>query len=123
MNRITYSFDIDDEFVEQLVTYKSLTLTVEESNELDAFDGAMVMNVITFIVTSVLSGAAYDIAKSLLLKVKNRTQKNSTSLAVQLEDLGETFIYANRKFYRQNKEGKVETTEEIWLDELCARID
>lgn len=123
MNRITYTFDIDDEFVDELTAYQSPATIVEESNELDAFDGAAAIKVITFIITSILSGGAYDIAKNILLKVKARLSSNPATFVVQLDKHEEAFVYAAGKFYRQTKNGKMEVAEDVWLDELFAKID
>lgn len=134
-NYITYPFDLDEQTLTELKEWststlrddesKTMNIPVVEDETMDGFDGAAATAVVKFIISSVLSGAVYDIAKHIYTKLKAKYTKGEEppGYAIQLEADATAYLYQNGKYYHLSPMGRKEVSEIEWLNGITDHVD
>lgn len=122
---IKYPFDIEEHLLQEIESQVAGRLPLQEAKEMDGFDGNALLPVIEFVVLSALSGAIYDVAKSIYLNLKSRWRGGASQPAynIKLSASEEAFLFMDGSYYHITPSGKKEISEAVWLEEITKNID
>ncbi|MEM8585834.1 MAG: hypothetical protein AAGF87_16270 [Bacteroidota bacterium] len=122
---VSYPFDIDDQLLKDLQSWTAEKVPLKEAQNMGGFDGNTLLPVIEFVVLSALSGATYDIAKHIFLKLKARWQsgKSQPAFNIKLPLSNEAFLFMDGTYFHLTSEGKREISEAEWLEGVTKNIE